>query len=160
MNKDSARLVAIIRTLSPRERLDFYSIPEPNSGCLLWLGPVIVGGYGRIKVHGEVVLAHRLSYQLSCGPIPDGLEVCHRCDMPGCIEPGHLFLGSHKENMADMSAKRRNPKPRGADHWWAKLTAEKAEEIRAAKGRQKDIAARFGVSQQLVSNVRSGRAWV
>lgn len=79
-------------------------IPEPNSGCWLWIGKVAHNGYG---IWGNE-RAHRKSYRLHKGPIPDGLFVCHTCDVRSCINPDHLWLGTHKENMQDIVNKGRH----------------------------------------------------
>jgi hypothetical protein len=82
-------------------------MPEPNTGCLLWLGKVGTDGYGLFKVGGKRRAAHRVSYEIHKGPIPPGLWVLHRCDTPACVNPEHLFLGTHADNMRDMVAKGR-----------------------------------------------------
>lgn len=80
-------------------------IPEPNTGCLLWEGAVARYGYGHVKVGGRKgrnVLVHRMVWEEANGPIPDGLHVLHRCDVPACCNVDHLFLGTHADNMQDM----------------------------------------------------------
>ncbi len=91
------------------------SIPEPMSGCWLWLRARIPEGYGHIAVDGKNLGAHRVSYETFVGPIPDGLWVLHRCDTPPCINPRHLFLGTHKQNVADSAAKGRHHHGRKLD---------------------------------------------
>jgi hypothetical protein len=80
--------------------------------CWLWTGGSKVGGYGTLLVGSRTtgrrkVVASRLSYEINVGPIPAGLYVCHRCDTPACVNPGHLFLGDQAANMADAAAKGR-----------------------------------------------------
>ena len=84
-------------------------IPEPNSGCWLWLGPYTAGGYGlvRLGVRAPVPRAHRLSLQVATGQSGDGLMACHHCDVPSCVNPSHLFWGTAGDNKRDSSAKGR-----------------------------------------------------
>lgn len=78
--------------------IERLSIPEPMSGCWLWIGPLHTNLYGRIIVQGERIYAHQLSYRLFRGPVPDGLELDHLCRTPCCVNPDHLEPVTHKEN--------------------------------------------------------------
>lgn len=97
--------------VSLAERLAFHSIPEPNSGCLLWTGVYVGKGYGHMFWKGMMQRSHRLAWINAHGPIPPGMVVCHRCDVPACINPDHLFLGTHADNVADRHAKGRTVGP-------------------------------------------------
>src|SRR6266511_2203659 len=104
------------------ERLSGNSMPEPNSGCLLWLGPVTPFGHGLMAVPGRGTQpTHRMAWEAAHGPIPDGLHVCHRCDVASCINIDHLWLGTARDNMLDKHAKGRSNNPRGEKHGRAKL---------------------------------------
>jgi HNH endonuclease len=82
-------------------------IPEPNSGCWLWTAGCNNKGYGDFDVGVREVSAHRFSYELFKGPIPKGMFVCHKCDVPSCVNPEHLFLGDQRANLQDASKKGR-----------------------------------------------------
>lgn len=85
------------------------AIPEPNSGCWLWLGAVCKGnaGYGQMRWKGKTQSAHCVSFEIHKGEIPYGLDVCHTCDVPCCVNPEHLFSGTRSENMIDCVKKGR-----------------------------------------------------
>lgn len=89
------------------ERLEANTIPEPNTGCLLWLAGSS-RGYGVLTINYKAKQAHRLAYELNHGPIPVGLFVCHRCDTPACCNPDHLFLGTQRDNVRDSVSKGRH----------------------------------------------------
>lgn len=109
-------------TIDPVER--FWLHVQKSDGCWLWTGERTAHGYGRVWVsRKDRPQAHRFSYELHYGPIPDGLHVCHHCDTPLCIRPDHLFLGTDADNMQDAAAKGRVP--HGESHWTTR-TPEKA----------------------------------
>ncbi len=133
-----------------------------SDGCWEWAGTLFSNGYGRFKGVG----AHRVAYRLAHGGIPAGYFICHRCDNPRCVNPSHLFAGTHADNMADMVAKGRNAPPRlsGEHHGCAKLNRTQVAEIRSryASGgvTYRSLAADYGVSNTNIRQIVIGRKWV
>ena len=78
-----------------------------TKNCWLWTGGKVTGGYGSFKIDGEKILAHRFSYLQYVGAIPDGMNVCHSCDVPACVNPDHLWIGTQQDNVDDMINKGR-----------------------------------------------------
>lgn len=144
-----------------RGRLEYLSIPEPNSGCLLWLGNIVTFGHGILRTPQGDALAHRLSWEFAFGPIPDGLCCLHKCDVPACINPAHLFLGTKADNNADRHRKGRYDPAgwQGERHGMAEISEATALEILNAKGNHADIARRFGMDRSHVWRIRTGRSW-
>ena len=135
-------------------RFELQHCPVPESGCWLWTGCVNRAGYGRINVCGRVWLAHRASWLIHRGNIPEGMQVCHKCDTPGCVNPDHLFIGTNADNHADKIAKGRQGAARGESHWNAKLTADQVAAIRSDKRLSSTIAREYGISERYVYNLR------
>jgi hypothetical protein len=125
-------------------------------------GPSEGKRYGVMKVGGRrgvIWYAHRAAWVVAFGDIPDGMQVCHRCDNPLCCNPAHLFLGSHGDNTADREAKGRTA--RGLRVGGAKLSWQQVLDIRAnyalCKVTQQELADRFEVSIQHVNNIITGK---
>jgi hypothetical protein len=131
-------------------------IPEPNSGCFLWMAAQHRQGYGNFHHDGKCLLAHRVSWELYRGEIPHGMKVLHKCDNEPCVNPDHLFLGTQSDNMFDCGRKGRSNKA-GSINGHAKLTEEDVRIIRAAKpsyGSRQRLAKRFGVTPANISQLR------
>jgi len=141
-----------------KNRLFELSVMEPNTGCQIWLGGTTKSGYGVIY-HGKKLLrAHRTSYMVNViNPIPNDLDVLHKCDNRLCINPDHLYLGTHQQNMLDRNTRGR--KVYGENSGMAKITDELAMKILASPKMHKIIAIELGVSKGIVSAIKSGRAW-
>lgn len=142
-------------------------IDEPrDAGCWNWTRATNGSGYGMLTVAGRMVYAHRLAYELSRGPVPDGLHVIHSCDNPLCINPDHLSVGTRSQNMKECSerGRARIPKPikLGEENGSAKLQEVDVRSIRRllVKGlTQQEIADRFGVTQRTISDIKLGKKW-
>ena len=160
------------RNLPMMDRLMANVVRIPWSGCWIFMGATNDFGYGIIGKDGGRGAgnerAHRATYEAFIGHVPDGLFVCHHCDVPACCNPDHLFIGTNADNMADCKSKGRNSQPPrnlhvvGGVHPLAKLTTDNVVEIRrlAASGvMQKDLAAQYGVSQTSMSKIISGKRW-
>ena len=139
-----------------RERLEYHSMPEPNSGCYLWLTHSNADGYGIIVYKGVRSLAHVAAYREFKGPT-NGLHVLHKCDNPGCINPDHLKLGTNLDNIADKMAKQRQT--RGENVAMSKLKEPQIVEIRASKLNHQEAANLYGVSRSLVYQIRRRMIW-
>ncbi len=154
-------------TLLPENRFWPKVARGTTDECWEWLGNRGRNRYGLFRVGSNKldpkIGAHRAAWIFTHGPIPAGLEVCHRCDNPTCVNPAHLFLGSHAENMEDAARKQRFPHRGGSDNPAARLTAEQVAAIREtyqARGvTQQALAIRYGVSRPQISHIVRGKRW-
>ncbi len=130
------------------------------SGCWEWQGARSDTGYGCFY-DGRAYHAHRYSWMQERGQIPLGILVLHTCDNRACVNPAHLFLGTHLDNSRDMVDKGRQvaPRPAGESHGESKLTDSAVREIRSSPLTGRALAAQFGVSESAVSLVRRGKSW-
>lgn len=155
----------------------FWSYVDKTGDCWLWTGFVMPDGYGIIRVAGCNWRVHRLSYEWMYGPIPEGLFVCHHCDVPLCVNPLHLFAGTALDNNRDRDRKGRGrwasgdncgarthpeQQPRGIRHGMARLSEDDVLTIRAAIAggtRQCDLADQYGVSRPLITLIKQRKLW-
>ncbi len=142
-------------------------VAKSDDGCWIWTAKTNKpGGYGQLHrggSKGKMVAAHRLAWELSNGDIPAGMCVCHRCDNPLCVNPSHLFLASHAENMADRDAKGRCVNRRGEDHGLSKLSESDIRDIRricdGGGMRHREIGEKFRVSRSLIGLIARRKIW-
>jgi hypothetical protein len=138
----------------------FWDKVKKTDGCWLWTGAIDVHGYGEMHLGSQTPRAHRLSWMLANGPIPDGLFVCHQCDNRACVRPSHLFLGTNQENLDDMKAKGR--KQKGEQCPKSKLTQEEVLAIRADIERGQTVkgtARKYGICPHSVRDIRNRVSW-
>ncbi len=144
----------------------FWAKVRRTTGCWEWLGSRSQYGYGIIQQRRLRFHAHRVSWAMHFGDIPNGMYVCHHCDNPACVRPDHLFLGTHQDNMADKISKGRatgGSRP-GEMHPLSKLTDEAVRVIRAEytpgkRGHGAAAAKRFGVSISAIYLVLRNKSW-
>ncbi len=155
-----------MRATYDADYIETRSIPEPNSGCWLWEGNISPRGYGRVYLSPTSSRkaaedgAHRISYRIYCGAIPDGMQIRHQCDNRACVNPSHLLVGTITDNMADRDRRQRTC--RGDRHYRAKLNADSVRAIRAQLSNGKtvrEVAKSFGVTDGCIHFIRVGRTW-
>jgi hypothetical protein len=140
-------------------------IPEPNSGCWLWLGAVLPrSGYGLVNIIDDegkktTEVAHRYFYRKLKGPIPSGKRLLHRCDTRSCVNLDHLFVGTQKENVRDCIQKDRRAKECGEDWSTSKLTWDQVQEVRASSESYSSLARKFGVYPNTIKNIKNNLSW-
>lgn len=135
--------------------------------CILWQGSKDATGYGRVRLAFApgINFAHRLSYFVANGPFDLSLRVCHRCDVPSCVNPEHLWLGTQRDNIDDMLRKQRQRggRSKGEDHSQARLTNADVRQMRQLRRETampfKNIAELFGVSPMTAYRACKGQSW-
>ena len=134
---------------------------DPVTGCLLWTAARLAEGYGVFSIRHKTVRANKWALEQKLGrPLRDGMQACHSCDNPPCVEPSHLYEGTPVQNGRDKVV--RDRQPWGENAPGAKLTEEQARDVarQVATGvSQTEVARRFGVNQSTVSRIVRGERW-
>ena len=141
----------------------FFLKVNKTDHCWLWTGARQTHRgalwHGVVRRNNKGYLAHRYSWIIHNGPIPSGLCVLHRCDMPACVNPDHLFLGTQLDNIADMMAKDRHGDQRGVRQSSAKLSEQNVLDIRLSSDRSQLLADQYLVSPATINDIRKRRTW-
>lgn len=144
----------------------FWSHVDKSGDCWLWTASLGPTGYGQFAIKPRMVRSHRYAWEITNGPISPGMLVCHSCDNRRCVNPTHLFLGTHTENMQDCVGKGRFrflATRSGESHHASILTIDIVREMRRLAFcdgvRRSEIARRFGVGRTVASNAINGRTW-
>lgn len=138
--------------------LESKYIPEPNSGCWLWLGAINKAGYGQIRYNKKIINAHRYYYQKYNNiTLPYNVVVRHKCDNRLCVNPDHMEIGSHQDNMNDMV--KRNRSAKGENHGNNILTENEVIHIYNSKLTNKELADCYSVNIETIRLIRVGKIW-
>jgi len=138
-------------------------MPITETGCWIWMAATVMN-YGVIGIGGRSkgnYLAHRLSWELHRGKIPEGMNVCHKCDNPFCVNPDHLFIGTQQDNVIDMHAKGRANTPHGENSGVTKITEETAREVLSMKGKMKasEASKHYKIPYSTIRGIWSRTRW-
>lgn len=150
--------------MSVQERIEKYTLPEPNSGCWLWIGACGSSGYPQLTVIDEVtgrpksVRLHRYVCEQTHGSQND-LYALHKCDVKVCLNPAHIYYGTQKENVSDAYARGKVKSKAGENSKLNKLTWSDVEEIRSSSETNVNLSKKYGVAPSRISEVRAMKAW-
>lgn len=159
-----------MKALTDHQQNAFWSkvdIKTTTKDCWNWTGAKKPSGYGNVRINKKYYSSHRVAFELSTGPIPEEMLVCHICDNPSCCNPAHLMLGTIKSNSMDMLIKNRQKKPesaaRGTQNGNSKLDDTKVTEIRAKylnkEANQYQLAEQYGITQSAVGALLRRKTW-
>jgi DNA-binding XRE family transcriptional regulator len=150
------------RRLALKDRFESFFKIGSEKECWLWRGAISGRGYGRFNAGNTNKFAHRIAWEIYCGPI-GGSYVLHRCDNPPCVNPSHLFLGTHADNMRDMVAKNRTSLKNGASNPNSKLSVADVHEVRRLRSNCRwtlqRIADVYNVTTSTIYAIEKGLTW-
>lgn len=161
----------VLKSNPPIKKKEFLTINEmflsgfikgDSDECWNWIKSKNQDGYGRMMWERKTYCAHRISYRFYFGDFDQSLCVCHKCDNPSCVNPNHLFLGTHKDNMIDRDKKNRNSGAKGEKNSKAKFNKKIVLEIREAiKNGESNISLskKYKVGADTISNIKNNKTW-
>ena len=135
---------------------------EAETECWLWTGAKLPHGYGTVCLNRQRLYAHRYAWAFVNGPIPKGLNILHKCDVPACINPDHLYAGTQRENLIDCIRRGRANRVRGSAHGQSKLTEDQVLELRKERTKGLSYAKlgkHFGISETQARSIVLGTWW-
>jgi hypothetical protein len=159
------KLPRIYTKTDPKERFLKKVNKNTDSGCWLWLGSKRNGGYGHFYDGNKLVATHRFSYELYKGKIENNLLVCHKCDVRNCVNPDHLFLGTHKDNAIDMVNKNRqnNADTSGINNGMVKINEKDVINIRneykLGNISAEKLGKKYGISESQTLRIIHKQSW-
>lgn len=165
MHYDRLRRLGDARFVTPTEMTAkqkiLSNIKKNTNCCWEWTGALEKFGYAQLSFKGRIIKAHRLSYIAFIGEIPKGLLICHKCDNPSCVNPDHLFLGSHKDNYDDMVNKNRDNFPKADFHYKSLLSRREVKEIKKfpLELNNVQIGKIYNVDRRVISNIRNNKTY-
>ena len=144
-----------------RDFIRFWSkVQTAEGGCAEWIGATYPTGYGNFYWQGRNHPAHRIAWLMSGQRIPESYYVLHRCDNRLCVEPAHLFVGTHQDNMDDMAGKGRRAPQAGATNGNARLLPEQVAAIKVDNRSHRELGLEYGVSKTTIGLIKRGQRWV
>ena len=135
----------------------------PFTDCHIWAGAITAFGYGKLSKDCGWTQAHKFAFEQANGPIPTGMSVLHTCDVPSCVNPQHLYLGTYKDNARDRESRNRGNHAFGERHGRSKLTKEQVLQIRDLHDNRQmscwSLGKQFGVNSKSIRDIVNRKNW-
>jgi hypothetical protein len=152
------------RYLSLAQKLEAMSMPEPNSGCLLWLGAVTTKGYGTLSFEGVPYYAHHAAWCVAKGDVDEDEDVdaqwyLHKCDVRSCVNSAHIYRGDVQANTNDRMRRNRHRSAVGERNGLSKLNEDQVTAIGRDRRSHRAIGREYGVSHNTIGYIKRGSTW-